>query len=229
MGKEPQRRLLVVELPLEVMEAVGPFFGRASLAVELIDQATAALELLELTPFHAIVVGYPLKDLSLERFIDEVRKPSSNTAEMRILVVAEQRHRADLKRTLGDRVDGLAAPDDDPLTLQQAVSRLLGVTARRSVRYPARVGVEILHDERAIYCRSVDISRAGALLSSAEAPEAGAEVIFQLLIGDRPVVGAARVVRQAKAPIDGTTGFAIRFLRFEDDGEDRLRSYLRDR
>jgi hypothetical protein len=226
MDEVGKRRLLVVEVPLEVTEAMGPFLGRASFSVEHVDDGAAALELLEHAPFHGIVVGHPLQSLSLAGFLGEVKRPGSNTVQSRILVVAGRDQRRDLDSFLGIQVDSVASPDDDPLALQHAVSGLLGVAPRKSVRIPVRVGVEVDANGDAIRGRTVDLSSTGALLESNELPDLHARVRFQLYLPTRPLAGEGRVVRHADPRFDRRQGFAIQFLSLEPDGSERIDSYL---
>jgi CheY-like chemotaxis protein len=198
--------------------------GRA-IEVNRVPSGAGALILTGNLQYDLIVAGLPLPDLSLENFLAALRTIESCSTSTPALVVApkeqlpSQLATHDLLRVLTD--------DFDQREMLEAVSGLLGVSARQHARTMVEIEVALDGSITTQLYQSENLSETGVLLRGARRIPVGSAVRFALTLPDEvePVSGTAMVVRHTSAE-EATLGIALQFAELTGDNLRRLRRFL---
>lgn len=222
--------MLVVNVDTELFEKIAPLLHRGTFGVDRFPRAGAALELVSRVPVDVLLVGYPLPDIELQQFLDAVRAPSSPCRQSPLLLIAHGEELEEARRYIGRGANEVVAVDESPERLQAAVSRLLSVAPRSSLRLMVRIVVNIGEGAALEMAQSENFSETGMLVRTGEVYPMGSRLSFEFhLGGDRlPIRGEGEVVRQTTAGREQVRGIGIRFVSFERDGLMRLQRFLRD-
>src|SRR5512138_3788071 len=82
------RNVLVVEVSPSLFEILAPVLQRKEFEVDRFPHAGPALELLAVVPFAAVIIGYPLRDVSVEEVLETVRGGASASTSIALLTEA---------------------------------------------------------------------------------------------------------------------------------------------
>ena len=134
--RAPARRsVLVVNADEELFGKIAPLLDRQELEVDRFPRASAALELVSRVPVDVLIVGYPLPDVRTQEFLDACAAPASPCRQSPLLLLAHARASSTRpKRFIGRGANEVVAVEESAERLQAAVSRLLAVAPRSSLR-----------------------------------------------------------------------------------------------
>lgn len=180
------------------------------------------------TSFELILVRFPLKDLILDELIEVLRSDGSWCQKTALVLLAEPDHLDDAQALVDlgvNRVVGLAWSEG---RLHQAISDLLQVAPRVSLRVLVHIKVDVTEDSKRALYQTVNISRTGMLLRGDDQIDPGTRFSFFFGIPDgrRLVEGTGEVVRRTNPMREGTTGIGVRFIRLTGEGEEQLDSFV---
>jgi CheY-like chemotaxis protein len=229
--RQPRRSVLAVNVDTELFDKVSPLLNRKDFEVDRFPRAGAALELISKVPVDVLLVAYPLPDVGVQEFLDAIRATGSPCRQSPLLLLARQDQLAEARRFIGRGANEVVAVEESPERLQAAVSRLLAVAPRSSLRMMVRIVVNIGEGAALEMAQSENLSETGMLVRTGEVYPLGSRMSFEFhLGGDRlPIRGEGEVVRQASPGREGgIRGIGIRFISLERDGLLRLQRFLRD-
>jgi DNA-binding NarL/FixJ family response regulator len=224
------RNVLVVEVPQALFDRVAPVLRRRSFEVDRFPDAARALELLAAVPFQAVVVGYPMREIVLERFLAAVADGESALASVAVLTAKE--HRDEVEGYLNRGVDLILAAENAPEEMQRLLCALFGVAPRSAMRTMVKLEVQLGSEgptER-FMAQTENISTSGMLVVTRRRYPLGTTVGFELLLpaGRGSVSGLAEVARHTEPGQDRVEGIGLRFLSFRDASSARVALALED-
>lgn len=222
------RKILVVNVDSASFHKFAPILERADFEVDRFPRAKSAVDLLSVVPFDVLIVRYPLPDMPLQNFLDFVRSAECPSMRSPLLLLASSEMLREAEIFVGKGASRVVSAEDVPESLQGAVSDLLEVAPRLSVRFTASLEAQLENGTSSLTCQSENVSATGMLVRTERRFPIGCRVSFQL-VGDEaeePICGEACVVRHTSVGRESVSGFALRFDRFDGDGRDRLLAYL---
>ncbi len=195
--------------------------------LDRIPSAAGALELTSRVPFELLLVRSPLRDMTLNKFLDRVRSPGGPCKDSPlVLVSAEKTTRAEWY--VGRGADRVVRLEDENAEIRAAISSLLATASRRASRFSVRLKVELSNFLDKVLCRTENVSASGMLLETPQRFAAGTSVRFDFSLpaDHRLINGIGRVVRHTQAGQDPVDGLALRSLCFAGHSRQRFEAYL---
>lgn len=230
MERSPLRNVLAVGVTPEEFDRLVPFLLRQSFDVDRFPSATGAVELISRVPFEVLLVRYPLPDMPVERFLEEVRRDESPCLRSSLLMLTDTDREDEARRFVGlgaNRTINLEASADE---IQESISSVLDVAPRKSARVLARFEVRIGDSKDMILCQTENISATGMLIRTDQRYEIGTQLEFEFTLPNdqRPMRGVAEIVRHTRSGRDSVGGIGMRFLSFAGDSQRRFHTFLQD-
>jgi len=202
---------------------------RNDFAVDRFPTASAALELVTMVGFKAIILNHPPKTTSIEDFLARAKGPESASRDALVGVfVSSKKPEHDLAGT-PDGVDIVIGPFGGQAVRDQQLCKLLGITPRAAVRVNVETGV-VLTDRanNRLVAQTENLSTSGVLAVTDQLLPLGDSVTAEFSFpGDQtPFVVEAEVVRHATGTTGEATGMGLRFTSFRDGHIGRLGRFL---
>ncbi len=226
MGKV-RRAALLVGIDERLVDRIAPVFDRSSFFTEALGDGEEALALLTSLPYDAILVRYPLSDVSAHRFLSTARTQGSASRGAAILLIADQAALEEAEGFLGRGANRAVSRDDTPERVLDVIAQLVGAAHRVALRAVSRVQVQLGRGSGQLLCQTENISTSGMLVRTDRAFPNGRKFSFELALPgeDKPIRGLAQVVR-ATSPRERVTGVGVCFSDLIGDDAARLASYL---
>ncbi len=191
-----------------LLEGVARFGPRVTEA----EDGSSGLRLAQRGRFDALLVSHPLPSAPTAGFLEAVRHPESPCRTSGLVLVAPERFRRDAEAYIGHGANRVLATERVGQALSPTLQPLLRVPFRSALRLPVRLEVAGRAALRRILCETVNLSTHGALLRVPHSLPTGTELSFEIYLpGQRPVAGAARVVRQTAQRREPYPGIGIEF------------------
>ena len=210
------------------MKHIAPMLRRAEFNVHSAQPSPVLFDLVLGTSFELVLVSYPLKDLTLDDFIDALRREGSWCKKAALVLLAEPDHLDDAVALVDLGVNRAISLEWSESRLHQAIADLLEVAPRISLRVLVHLKVEITDQSKRALYQTVNISRTGMLLRGDDALDPGTRFSFFFGIPDgrRLVEGTGEVVRKTNTTREGAAGLGIRFVRITGEGGEQLESFV---
>jgi len=221
-----ERRVLAIDVHGELFDSYAPLLRRRALEVERFPHPRSSLALVSAVPFELILIGYPLRDMEFGRFIQALRRSDSASKNAALLLLAHPIHRASAESHAARGGGQVQLTDDPPTVIEQAVGRLLRVAPRKAARLATRLEVRLNSGAQCGIGETTNVSATGMLVATSEPWPKGTQVGFEFMLGHRPVVGVARVVRHALPERERTLGVGVEFVSFQGDSRQRFLRYV---
>ena len=229
-SRAARRSVLVVNADEELFDKIAPLLNREALEVDRFPRARAALDLISRVPVDVLIVGYPLPDVGTQELLDAVRGEGSPCRHSPLLLLARGDEIEEAQRYIGRGANEVVAVEESAARLQAAVSRLLAVAPRSSLRTMVRIVVNIGEGAALEMSQTENLSETGMLVRTGEVYPLGSRLSFEFHLGgqSQPIRGEGEVVRQTTAGRETVRGIGIRFISLERDGLLRLQRFLRE-
>ncbi|HEV8631272.1 MAG TPA: PilZ domain-containing protein [Thermoanaerobaculia bacterium] len=229
--RAPRRSVLAVNVDEALFEKLAPLLNREEFEVDRFPRASAALDLVSRVTVDVLLIGYPLPDVSTQSFLDAIRAIDSPCRQSPLLLLAHEDELEESRRFIGRGVNEVMALEDTPAHLQAAVSRLLAVAPRSSLRTMVRIVVNIGEGAALEMAQTENLSETGMLVRTGEVYPLGSKMSFEFHLGaDRmPIRGEGEVVRHTTPGRENVRGMGIRFITLERDGLLRVQRFLREK
>lgn len=219
------KRILAVALDGETLERIGPVLRRSSLAVQSVEQAVDAAAQAAREKFHLVICRYPLPDLKLREFVAAVRSRESASKDASLLLLTIPEMMTEARRGVESGSFLVLSGQENIGTIGQGAAHLLQVAPRFSPRINAKVRVRLDDDEN-FRGQVVNLSMTGMLVTESPMMPVGQRCSFDFLLPDgKAVRGFGVVARHAAPRREKVTGFAIRFVDFEEGCRESLESW----
>ncbi len=223
------KNILVVGVEEDTYGEIASVLTRNDFAVDRIPTPAAALELVTLVGFKAIIVNHPLKTMQLDDFLAAAKGTGSACRDALVAVFVSSTKPADDLRSTPDGVDVVIGPFGGQAVRDQQLCRLLGIVPRAAVRVQVNTEVTLVDAQNnRLPAQTKDLSTSGFFAITDRLEPVGSHVraIFSFP-GDRsPFVADAEIVRHAGASTGETRGMGLRFTSFEDGNLNRLGRFL---
>jgi len=223
-----QRHVLVIGAKTDAMDRIAPMLRRAEFNVHTAAPSPVVFDLVLGTSFELVLVSYPVQDLSLDDLIEAVRSEGSWCQKAALVLLAEPDFLEDALALVDLGVNRTISLEWPEGRLHQAISDLLEVAPRISLRVLVHLKVEVTNESKRALYQTVNISRTGMLLRGDQELDPGTRFSFFFGIPDgrRLVEGTGEVVRRTNPIREGTAGLGIRFIRIAGEGEEQLESFV---
>lgn len=225
---ELQRSALVVGVDAAAFQGLAARLRRVGFISDWVASGGEAQDLLSLLPFDAIIVVFPVAEISTKQFLSVVRRAEGPCRNAAVVLLAPEALLDDANRYLGLGANAVL-PEAEALELLPAKLReLIDVAPRYPLRVMSRIRGKLGLSGNTTLCQTENISVTGMLLRGDQHVPVGGEVHFELsLPGDgKPLRGTGQVVRHTFEKRERISGLGIKFVGFEDDGQIRLKTYL---
>lgn len=224
-----RQNILVVEVEEGTYHEIASVLERNDLAVDRFPNASAAVELVTVVPFTAIILNHPPRTLPIEEFVAEVRKADSASREALVGVFVSSKNPSDVLAKTPEGVNLVIGPYGGQERRDQQLCEFLGITPRAAVRVKVNTDVTLVDREgRHVVTQTRDLSTSGFFSLTNHLAPVGNRVkaIFSFLDDQAPFVAQAEVVRHAVGPSGEAEGMGLRFLSFQDGNINRLSRFL---
>lgn len=222
---EESKRILAVALDNETLDRIGPVLKRGSLALDVVAQAREAATRAIREQYHLVICRYPLPDLKLREFVAAIHVASSASKDASLLLLTIPEMMTEARSGVEGAPFLVFSGQEHLGVIGQGAAHLLQVAPRFSPRISARVRVRI-EDEHAFKGWVVNLSRTGMLVTDSPMLSIGSGCVFEFTLPNgEPVRGSGAVVRHAAPRREKVTGFAVRFVDFEEGCRESLESW----
>ncbi len=212
-----KKAILTVALDDETFARILPILSRSSLGVQKAEQASEALTLARRERQHLVVCRYPLPDMKLREFLATLREnqSASKSSSLLLLTIPEMATEAGFGAAGGPF---LVFSGQEPLgSLGQGAAHLLQVAPRYAPRISTWLRASVDKGKDAQRGWVADLSSSGMLVTDVPMLPVGATCAFEFGLPHGEVIsGRGEVVRHAKPRRERVTGFALRFVDFDD-------------
>jgi hypothetical protein len=222
------KSVLIIGPQCQQMETLNPLWDDLGLEQNRFATAAAALEVLRTDSLpRAILISYPLWDIDLGDLLQGVGRVLGEGHRIPISVMAsrEALHEIDSLTDRGITVlsDGLSSAD-----LVEMVENLLKQLVRASPRFIVRLTVQVGDGKLLRACQSENVSESGMLIRTSEEFPIGSRVRVEFpLPHDQGLIrGEAAVVRHTLPHVEGMRGMGVKFVSFEQNGQEKLKEFL---
>lgn len=224
-----RQNVLVVEVDEDIYGEIATVLTRNDFAVDRIPTAPAALELVTLVSFKAIIVNHPLKTMPLEAFVSEAKGPESESRESLVGVFVSSKSPADDLAVVPDGVDVVIGPFGGQSERDRQLCNLLGIVPRAAVRIKVNTEVALVdHQGQRLMAQTKDLSTSGFFAITNRFFPVGSQskTIFNFPGDQTPFEAEAEVVRHADDATGKNQGMGLRFISFRDGHLGRLSRFL---
>ncbi len=218
LDPEGRERLRGALAPLEAVVTAGA------------DDWSEALELASAGHYDGIVVAYPLGDAPTAGFLAGLRKPSCPCRSSAVVLLTDERHRAEAATYLGRGANRVVTWDEAGFALPGLLEGILNAAPRVALETSVRIKPVGEKAAGSVPGRTVNVSTSGMLLRVRQGFQPGTLVVFELqLPGSQvPLCGHGRVVRRTSIRREPFPGVGVTFGGLEDGNQARLRAFISD-
>ena len=205
-----------------------PFLARHHFDVDRFPSASGALELISQVPFEMLLVRYPLPDMPMDAFLQQVRREGGPCCRSSLLVLTTGGLELEARRFIGQGANRTINLEASGTEIQESVSSVLHVAPRKAARFMARMEIRIGDSKDMVICQTENLSASGMLVRTQERYDLGTRIEFEFQLPEdpRPVRGMAEVMRHTKPGRDSVGGIGMRFVSFAGDSQHRFELYL---
>lgn len=224
-----KKNILAVVTDLTLFRKLESILARGSLEVHRVPSGAGALVLAGNRVYDLIVIGAPMPDLGLQKFLTSLRSIDSPSSNSPVVVMATDRHVGALAGALETERVRVLANSAAEKEIQSAVTAVLGVAARTSSRILVEIAVTLGEGQRRRVFQTHNLSETGMLLRGSEGPLIGSPVqaSFALRGDTEPIEVEGEVVRHTREDIEGVRGFAIHFTSMSAADRELLADFVR--
>lgn len=223
--------LLVVGAGTPALHQLTPVLRQAGCHVHRIEQAAAAVELLQGTRFDVVIAHHPLSGVGLDEFVAAVRSEGSPCRDSGLLLVVAAAAVDEVSPLLRHGVNRIVAAEAACDKALDAIADLLGRAPRRSLRAVVQLELWLAQGVRRQLTVTENLSATGMLVCGATEFPVGSHLHFELLVPGvaPPILGEVEVARHTDHLRERIEGFGGRIVSFVGDGQTRLRSLFAER
>ncbi len=222
------RNVLVVGVEAGFHRRFEPLLKRRHFDVDRVAEAGCALALIQAVAIDVLVLRFPLGNPSTKDLLGAIRAEGSPCRRSAVLVLASPSDLEEAKRLVDHEGIRVLSIESDDRTLQDVISALLRMAPRLSVRITIRLEAMLENRSTMVLTQTENVSRGGMLVRVRKPPPVDARLRFELLLPEdsAPVRGAGEVVRHTRDWRGDVSGVGIKYLTFEDAGNERLKEFL---
>lgn len=184
---------------------------------------STTLELVQVTCFDVMIIGFPISREALKRFLDAARATGAACRRAGLILITETPHSDAAQALIGKGANRVVVADELEARLVTAVEELARPAPRLPVRIPARLHLFAEGRPLRLMAQIENISASGMLLRGVTQFPVGTSFDFEMVVPDeaRPIRGSAQITRGTDPRHERVHGVGVRFVGFE--GSDRVR------
>ena len=220
--------ILIIGPHRQVHDLFNPLWAELDIEKQRFASTEAAIEVLHSgNPPGAILISYPLWDSSVEDILAAMGRILGPEVSVPVVLLAPQDSLFEVA-ALEDRGVRVLSEGKPPEELRKSMHDLLAHTQRDHPRIIVRMSVQVGAGSVLRACQSEDISLSGMLIRTSEEFPIGADLELEFAPDDEEesIRCQARVMRFTNPENEQTRGMGVRFLSFEDGGQQRLEEFL---
>lgn len=210
-----------------LLSKIDPILDRSHLMVHRVPLGKSALKMIKSKRPRLLVVAFPLLDMRLDDFLQDLAAELSGSKGPAVALLADEHLLSELEPHLDSEHRFLPA-HMEPEELQKSILELIGNTPRVARRLMLRLEVQLGAGKLLRMCQTDNISESGMLVRLQDAIPVGSEVRLAIsLTGSAdPLQVKAEVVRHTDPDREAIQGLGLRFVEFEGQGRNTLTEYL---
>ncbi|MEJ2085047.1 MAG: PilZ domain-containing protein [Acidobacteriota bacterium] len=178
-------------------------------------------------PPNGVLITYPLWDTPLGELIRGIRSAESNGHGIPTFVVVPEGSLPEVS-SLDDLGVTVLSEAESRSKLGDLVKSELFPVQRAGQRMVVRMEVQLGTGRLLRLCQSENLSISGMLIRTSEKYPIGSTIRFEFVLPDdeEPICGEAQIVRYTHPDVEMVPGIGVRFVSFEDDGQERLERFI---
>lgn len=229
MSTPERKNILTVGVGRELFEETASPLLRKGFDVDRFPDPVAALELVSVVPFAALIIRHPLVGMTTDSFLAVVRRPGSASSQSRVALLVDDKDFRSAQELL-ERGVQLVVRAAAPLPERdQQMCTLLGISPRQDTRIMVKLNVVLAGEKYDRFiAQTKDISASGMFVITRKRHAVGSPASFEFTVADErsTIRGVAEVTRHSE-PGARISGMGFRFVSFEGDSLERLRELVR--
>jgi len=222
-GEAGRKQILFTHVDGDVYRRAADLLHTAEVDLHQTSWDSSLLEVVESIPYDAVVIGYPVAEEELERFLAAARSEEAACRRAGLLLLTNDEHQLDAGRLLGRGANRVVTTEELDEALASTLAELIQSAPRLPLRTAARI--KLFADGRPlrVMAQIENISTSGMLLRGVTQFPPGTTFDFEITLPGEPtpVRGKAEITRTTDVRQEGVEGIGVRFLSFV--GADRLR------
>ncbi len=225
-GSRPKlTSVMLVGFGRQSMLRLAPALDREEVQLVEVNDPFEALATCAGQRFDLLVVRHPIGGVSVDRFLNRLRRPGGRSHRAYALILTEGVLDRSLEKLQGTRSRFVNTTDFD--TILAVISQNgLGVAPRIEARVTVRLGLQLSGEKMTRFCQVRNLSESGMLVRIAERPEIGSRVEMLLNLPNvrSPIELRGLVVRHTgRREVEG---IALRFVDLDRETRGHLRRYI---
>jgi hypothetical protein len=225
-----RKNILAVGIEPALFDEIAPPLLRRIFDVDRVPSPTAALELVSMVPFSALVLKFPLPELSTDDFIAAVRSEGSASSTATFALVAAEEHVQEASALLDRGIDLVLSMTDPPGVREGLLCTLLGIFPRTDTRVLVKLNIQLQDRRRDRFVgQTRDISASGMFVITRRSFTLGSVARFEFTLpgSTLPFRGSCHVTRHSTPETDPVQGMGFQFDSFDaESDQERLRRLL---
>lgn len=228
MSSRSPSSVLITGFAGSVGERLASDFSAASYDARFESWSEDVLFLIESCYFDVIIVGHPLPGVGFGLLLSSVRSRASACRRSGLLILVPPDDVKAVERLIGRGVNRVLADSASAKELLAAAESVHNVAPRHRLHLKVQLEVNLATRDLKTLCQTENISESGMLLRGFRHYPPGTVFSFEIQLPGEPVMirGSAEVARNTNVEREKLTGFGARFLDLDEDGLDRLGSFL---
>jgi hypothetical protein len=231
MANGSPNQVLVTGVAEELSQRVSELLRLRDIDVHRAPFDKTVLELVQTTPFDAVIVGYPVSEKALQIFLDSARADGAACRRAGLILVTEENRVDDAHRLVGKGANRVVLADRLDTALIEAIADLGRTAPRVSVRVPAQIKLFADGRQLRVMAQIENLSTSGMLLQGVTQFPVGTTFDFEILaLGEsRPICGTAEITRATDPKNETVKGVGVRFVSFIASDRLRLEAFVGER
>ncbi len=228
MSEASRKQVLITRVEDELFRRMAELLRGGGMDVHKARWDDTTLELVQSIPFDSIIVGFPVSDEALDRFLESARADGSPCRRSGLVLVADPGHGDSARALIGRGANRIVTTDELEKGLVEAVEDLGRAAPRLSVRAPARIKLFSVGRPLRVMAQIENLSTSGMLLRGVTQFPIGTNFEFEITVPGEtaPIRGTAEITRATDPRHESIEGIGVRFVSFSGSDRVRLEMYL---
>jgi hypothetical protein len=231
MVPRTRKQVLVTRVEDSVYRVIADLLRQSRMDLHRAGWDSTTLELIQSTPFDVVIIGYPVSDTALGRFLESARSEGSACRRAALVLISPAEHEQAARAMLGKGANRVIPTEALKSELERVVAELARPAPRLPVRAPATIKL-YAEDGRPlrVMAQIENISTSGMLLRGITQFPVGTTFDFEISVPGEAkatsIRGTAEITRATDPAVEKVEGVGVRFVSFVGSDKVRLGMYL---
>jgi len=217
------KQVLVTRVDDATHSRVAELLRQTTLALHFAHWDSTTLDLVQVTAFDVIIIGFPVSAAALKRFLEMARAEGAACHRSGLVLITDNEFSDAANALVGKGANRVVAINELDTKLISAVEDLATPAPRVPIKMPANI--QLFSDGRPLrlMAQIQNLSASGMLLRGVTQFPVGTSFEFEMMVPDdpNPIRGTAEITRTTDPQREAIQGIGVRFVSF--DASDRVR------